>query len=73
MKVLLGDLTIEEVIAELKRESTMRKTVYPRLIASGKVTEANAIKQTLRLNAAIKVLVSLKEYLSSQKSLFHEG
>lgn len=52
--------TIEQQIAELRRERAMRRTVYPRLITQGRMTEADAIERCERLDAAIKTLEGMR-------------
>lgn len=44
------------VIAELKREKSMREHVYPRLIDIGKITEDQALYQQRCLAEAIEIL-----------------
>lgn len=48
------------VIAELKRERSMREHVYPRLIDSGKITEETALYQNRCLDEAIELLEALQ-------------
>ena len=53
-------VSLTEQIQELQRELRMRDRVYPRWIASGKLTDADAGRQLARLRAAISTLVQLQ-------------
>jgi len=48
------------VIAELKRERSMREHVYPRLIDNGTITEEKALFQQRCLEEAIDLLDELQ-------------
>lgn len=50
---------------ELKRELAMRKAVYPRQVASGKLTPAVADRQTRRLQFAADTLSDLQDLLNT--------
>ena len=67
---ILKDTDIKEIISELKRESAMRNTVYPKLIANGRLSRADADRQWSRLNKAIQILLLIVPDLEKQKSLF---
>lgn len=49
-------ISIQEQIAEVKRELSLRERVYPRLIANKKITEQIAERNTARLTAALRTL-----------------
>jgi hypothetical protein len=53
--------SLQGQIAELKRESAMRRNVYPRLIDSGRLKFDQAAWQTKALDAAIETLIRLAE------------
>jgi hypothetical protein len=57
----LFPIGLPEQIAEVQRELALRERVYPRFIAAGKMTQANAQKYTARMQA---VLATLKGALS---------
>jgi hypothetical protein len=44
-------ITIEDMLAEVDRELAMRRRVYPRFVAEGKMTQAAADTQLARLEA----------------------
>lgn len=49
-------VTIRQALTELKREKGLRNHVYPRMIANGKLTQADADRFQERLARAIEVL-----------------
>ena len=49
-------ISIQEQIAEVKRELSLRERVYPRLIAGGKITAQIAERNTARLIAVLRTL-----------------
>jgi hypothetical protein len=51
-------ISLEDMIAELRRELRYRQIIYPGLIKRGALTEASADRQNARLQAALDVLVS---------------
>lgn len=53
--------TLAGQIAELKRESAMRRQVYPRLIESGRLNLNQAARQVQALDAAIETLIRVAE------------
>lgn len=64
-------ITLEDSIAEIKRELKMREKVYPNLISSGKLNKDQANKQYLRLKYALDQLINKSEKQSGkQRSLF---
>ena len=54
-------ISLQDMIAELRREVRHRQGTYPDLIKGGALTEAAADRQSTRLQAALDVLVSLEE------------
>lgn len=54
-------ININEQIKCVMRELGYRRTVYPRLVASGKMTGAASAKEICRMEA---VLESLKDYVA---------
>lgn len=62
--------TIDEEIAELQRELSMRKSVYESWIHAGRMTRDKANKQYKALESALIRLKNLKH--SNQKRLFDE-
>jgi hypothetical protein len=53
--------SLQGQIAELRREQSMRKSVYPRLIETGRLKPQQAARQQLALDAAIETLIHLAE------------
>lgn len=53
--------TIDEQIAELRREAGFRPKVYGRFIADGRMTQAQCDERIGRLAAAIDTLVRLRD------------
>lgn len=49
-----NEITTAEKIAEVKREIRMRHSVYPKLVRGGKLTEIDAARQILILEAIQK-------------------
>jgi len=70
IRSLLGLMTIEEVIAKLKRESSLRNNVYPKFVASGKMSEEDSVRRKDRLNMAIKILLVIEPDVKTQLSIF---
>lgn len=56
----LFPITIEDEIEELSREAKMRRRVYPRFVADGKMTQAKADRQIAVLESAVESLHRLK-------------
>ena len=63
-KHFVGQITIDEQIAEVKREIAMRKKVYPKWIEAGSMQKTKADFQILVMEA---VLISLQE-IAKQKA-----
>lgn len=51
--------TLQDQIAEIRRELGMRKGAYPRFVAAGKMKQATADRQVACLEAALKTLEAL--------------
>lgn len=54
-------MTREEVLKELNRELSMRKTMYPKWISAGTLNKDRARLQYSRLQDAIKVIERLND------------
>ena len=52
--------TLDEQIAAVEREIEMRKYVYPRRVAEGKMTTALADRETTRMRAVLATLHMVK-------------
>lgn len=52
------DVSIDDMIAEIKRELTVRSKVYPSLTSQGKLKPATAELQVRRLEAALALIES---------------
>lgn len=50
------NVPIERQIAAVERELTYRRSVYPRLVAAGKLTESAAAQQTWEMLAVLGTL-----------------
>jgi hypothetical protein len=57
-KHFVGQITIDEQIAEVKREIAMRNKVYPKWVEAGSMQKSKADFQILVMEA---VLISLQE------------
>ena len=55
--------SLQDMIAELRRELRYRQIIYPSLIKRGALTDASADRQTTRLQAALEVLASTRSTL----------
>jgi hypothetical protein len=53
--------SLDEQIKEVGREIGMRKNVYPKWVASGRLSQAQADKQLAAMEAAYASLKSLRE------------
>lgn len=63
-------ITIEEMLAEIKREIAMRKSVYPRWIESGKIKKETAASRVLILEAVEIFLNGELKKTAPQPSMF---
>lgn len=61
--------TIQAQIAECNRELGQRRHVYPRLIESGKLTQAAADRQTKDLTDAVHTLEFVQKYAVPLRTL----
>lgn len=57
----LFEIPIREQIACVERELAMRRTVYPRRVASGHMTQTLADRETGRMEAVLRSLVDLEK------------
>ena len=55
----LFPITVEDEIQELEREVALRKRVYPRWVAAGKMTKAKADRQIAVMQSAVERLKEL--------------
>jgi len=53
------NISLRDQISELRREARMRRSVYPRLVSTGTLTQGEATRQEERLHAAIETLEDL--------------
>ena len=58
--------TLEEQIAEVKREIMLRKACYPAFVKNGKLTQAEASRQ---LQVMVEVLKTLRRLDVEQRQL----
>ena len=63
-------ITIEEMLTEVKREIAMRKSVYPRWIENGKIKKETANLRVLILDALQIFLDSELKKTAPQPSMF---
>ena len=54
-------ITLDDQIAEVKRELYFRGRVYPGLVSRGKMTQAEADKHTARMRAVLATLETQAE------------
>lgn len=50
------EFTISEIIKELKRENNMRRSMYPKLVQTQKMTEEEMARRINIIEAAISIL-----------------
>jgi hypothetical protein len=62
---VIDKVSLQDQIAEVKREIEMRKRVYIRMIDSEKITAADAERWTLAMNAVLHTLEFLSEMRKS--------
>jgi hypothetical protein len=55
----LSDITLPDMIAEVKRELAMRERVYPGWIANGRLKQATADRDMRRMRAVLELLLDL--------------
>lgn len=53
--------TIDDALSEIRRELDKRRSVYPRLVANGTMTQRTADLQTARLKRAQEILLEAKQ------------
>lgn len=60
IKAAAAEASIDEQIAEVKRELAMRRNAYPGFVRSGRLTQEKADQQTARLLAVLHTLMASK-------------
>jgi hypothetical protein len=55
------EITLDGQIACLKREIAIRKTVYPKWVANGRMGQEQASREIAVMTAALHVLMALQE------------
>ena len=55
----MSEITLQDQISEVGRELGLRRNVYPKFVASKRMTQAEADWHIARLDAAYKTLKSL--------------
>lgn len=63
-------MTLDQQIAEVNREIAMRRRVYPRLVASGKMTQEQADQRIAAMHAVHTTLSNLLDEQRAKKGLF---
>lgn len=66
-------IPIEAQVKEIAREVKLRETVYPRWVAHGRMTQAQADDQLGALRAALETLLALMPPEPQQRGLFEKG
>jgi hypothetical protein len=56
----LSDVTLADMLAEVKRELAMRQNAYPAFVQRGRLKPEAADRQTRRLRAVLKVLLLME-------------
>ncbi len=69
-KHFVQQITIDEQIAEVKREIAMRNKVYPKWIEAGSLAKAKADFQILAMEAVLISLQDLAKKTAPQAGLF---
>ena len=69
-KRFLGEITVADVIDEIKREIKVRERVYPGWVKSGKIRQSCADYRCLCLKAALVWLEEIERTTAEQRSLF---
>lgn len=72
MKFFVQQITIDEQIAEVRREIAMRKRVYPRRTDEGKMKKEQADLQILMMEAVLQTLSDKAKEIKPQQDLFGE-
>jgi hypothetical protein len=57
----LSDVTMEDMVAEVKRELNIRLYVYPKRVATHYMTQVEAARYTRRMRAVLKALMLAQE------------
>ena len=69
-KTFTQQITIDEMLTEIKREIVMRKSVYPRWIENGKIKKETAASRVLILEAIEIFLNGELKKTAPQPSMF---
>ena len=59
-----GGITLDDMIAELRRELRHREMTYASAVARGALSDAAAKRQYARLRAALTVLTALRDIIT---------
>ena len=57
----MSTFTIQQQIAECAREAAMRRGVYPKFVASGRLTQEKADSQIACMDAVIETLKAVRD------------
>lgn len=57
----LFEPTIDDEILEVERELNMRRIVYPRQVSAGKLTEDEALRRVMLLEAVLRRLEAIRD------------
>lgn len=60
-------ITIEQQIAEVRREIGMRERVYPRFVSAGRITHEQATERIARLRGVLQTLEQLRDERAAQQ------
>jgi len=66
----MSDFSLEALLAEARRELLMRQQVYPRLVRSETLPEAQAARQLALQEAIVALLAALVATGAAQMDLF---
>ncbi|MCA1623362.1 MAG: hypothetical protein LC768_13130 [Acidobacteria bacterium] len=69
-KHFVQQITIDEQIAEVKREIAMRRKVYPKWIEAGSMQKSKADFQVLAMEAVLILLQAIAKETAPQAGLF---
>lgn len=61
MNDLLGEITIEDQIACVRREIAMRRRVYPRWVENGKMKQSQSDREIAVMEAVLTTLEYLRK------------
>src|SRR5262245_17632688 len=69
----MPDFALEALLAEARRELLLRQSVYPRLVRSETLPEAQAARQLALQEAIVALLMGLVALEAGQMDLFKEA